>query len=33
VPEGRTVLQAGDRLLVLAEGEALAAVRRIMERP
>jgi potassium/hydrogen antiporter len=33
VPEGRTVLQAGDRLLVLAEGEALDAVRRIMDRP
>jgi cell volume regulation protein A len=33
VPEGRTVLRAGDRLLVLAEGDVLEVVRRILARP
>jgi potassium/hydrogen antiporter len=32
VPEGRTLVQAGDRLLVLAHGDALEAARRIIER-
>src|SRR5690606_9316918 len=31
VPEGRTIVRAGDRLLVLAEGEALGKIRRAME--
>jgi potassium/hydrogen antiporter len=31
VPEGRTILTGGDRLLVLAEGENLTEVRRIVE--
>jgi potassium/hydrogen antiporter len=33
VPQGRTVIEAGDRLLVLAEGENLQAVRRLLESP
>jgi potassium/hydrogen antiporter len=31
VPEGRTIIHAGDRLLALAEGDNLAALRRIIE--
>lgn len=30
VPEGRTIIRGGDRLLVLAEGDTLAEVRHIV---